>query len=103
MPISRTVTYTRPSTSVSFYPPIRNSVIWNYITETYIDTGKIISNSDSFSPDGLTRTSVTIFDSEQSRDQYVNDTTVQSSKFVTNRRIYHDKTDILVNIVDQST
>jgi len=103
MPITTTVTYTRPSTSVSFYPSIRNSAVWNYITETYIDTGKIISTSATVSDDGLTKTLVTIFDSEQSRNQLVNDTIIQSSQFIIGRDRYHTAADILVNITYQST
>ena len=89
MPITRTVTTTRPNTSVNFWPATRHSPIWKYITETYIDTGKVIWNTTSLSDDGLTKTSVKVFDTEQSRDHYDSDDTMRLNGFFTNRSQYN--------------
>lgn len=103
MPITRTVTATRPNTSVNFWPEVQHSSIWKYITETYIDTGKVIWNTTSLSDDGLTRTSVKVFDTEQSLDQYISDDTIHSSRFVQGRELYNSDQGIVIDVVDQST
>lgn len=72
--IQYTRSYTRPSTSVSWWYEVTlavpKSTFHNRMATEYYATGKVISENSSLSPDGLTHTWTGVFDNETSFNEY---------------------------------
>ncbi len=95
MTIKNIFSLTRPSTSVDF-PEISAKFIGTAID--YDQAGKRKVESKSISADGLKQTIVTIFDSESSRFDWVENSTIQTE--LNTRDIYCIENDI---VISQST
>jgi hypothetical protein len=95
MAIKNIFSLTRPSTSVDF-PKI--SDVFVGIAIDYDLAGKRKVKSKSISADGLKQTIVTIFDSESSRFDWVENSTIQTE--LNARDIYCIENDI---VISQST
>ena len=75
MSIKNTIVFTRPSTSVDF-PELTAEFIG--VATEYDLAGKRDLKSKTISADGLKQTVVTIFDSEASRFDWVENSTIQA-------------------------
>ena len=95
MAIKNIFSLTRPSTSVDF-PEISATFIG--LAMDYDEAGKRFVKSKTISADGLKQTIVTIFDSESSRFDWVENSTIQ--KELNARDIYCIENDI---VISQST
>ena len=92
MSIKNTIVFTRPSTSVDF-PELTAEFIG--VATEYDLAGKRDLKSNIISADGLTQTVVTIFDSEESRFDWVENSTIQSALNV--RDMYCIENDIVIS------
>jgi len=89
---------TRPNTGVSFWTkenPALTAEYLEYYKNTHITTGKHIDFSSSVSDNGLSLTTVIIWDSEASADQWRNDPVVIDG-FINLMRSYLDANGITV-------
>jgi hypothetical protein len=71
---------TRPSLSADFrsdFPDMPNGQYRRYVKETYQDTGKMLSTSESLTEDLLTLTFNTIWKNDAERVAYINDPIVK--------------------------
>jgi|688.fasta_scaffold10038_4 hypothetical protein len=68
-----------------------------YVNETYHQTGKIISSDSELDEDQLILTKVVVWDSEESRNEFVNDPNIKS-EFIP-RKEYHDMHGIVFRMV----
>ena len=91
MSIKNTIVFTRPSTSVDF-PELTAEFIG--VATEYDLAGKRDLKSKTISADGLKQTVVTIFDSEASRFDWVENSTIQSALNV--RDMYCIENDIVI-------
>lgn len=67
---------TRKSKDDSFLPDYTPEELKSYTiytTKTYINSGKILERTQSMSMDGLTRTVITVWVDDESRQQYLSD------------------------------
>jgi len=92
MSIKNTIVFTRRSTSVDF-PELTAEFIG--VAVEYDLAGKRILTSNIISADGLTQTIVTIFDSEASRFDFIENSTIQSALNV--RDMYCIENDISIS------
>ena len=92
MSIKNTIVFTRPSTSVDF-PELTAEFI--DVAVEYVLAGKRDFKSNIISADGLTQTIVTIFDSEASRFDFIENSTIQSALNV--RDMYCIENDITIS------
>jgi hypothetical protein len=98
-----TVSYTRPNTTVDWGPNIKTPELQNYYQSTYIDTGMLVSETVTFSEDGLTLTRVNIWNDStpdtpglEIMIQYKTDATVQA--WITERNAYNVANGIMPSI-----
>jgi hypothetical protein len=81
---------TRPGIQYPFkadWPEMPEGGYKQYIKQTYVDTGKILSTSDSISEDSLTLTSTNVWVNEAERTAFMNDPVVKRHfEFLTNYR-----------------
>jgi len=79
--IKLTKTYVRPNTQVEFFNPKDKMDLPSkrHMKVTYIDSGMIVSNETTLSADGLTQTTVIVFNTEESWYQFRDDTIIQNS------------------------
>lgn len=78
--ITSKLVVTRPSISIAFraeFPDMPGKSYAQYVTETYVHTGKMLSSSESFSEDLLTLTVNTVWKNEEERQAYKNDPVVK--------------------------
>ena len=92
MSIKNTIVFTRPSTSVDF--PVITDAFRVVAVELDL-AGKRVLKSNIISEDGLSQTVVTIFDSEASRFDFVENSTIQSALNV--RDMYCIENDISIS------
>jgi hypothetical protein len=73
--LKSTKIFTRPDTNVSFFN--HQTAITQetrlHISETYMQTGKLISTETTDSPDQLSKNAVSIWNSQADLDQFTND------------------------------
>lgn len=69
----------------------------DYVNDTYHNTGKIISSTAELDEDQLILTKVVVWDSEESRNEYINDPVVQAE--YAPRKVYHDAHGIVFRMV----
>lgn len=97
------IIYTRPNTDVAWYVPTEEAI--SYRRETYVDTGKIVSEASTDgiawpaqrtewgvaveSADGLTRTVTLTWDSEASFNEFMADSTY-NIQLRNPRNLYND-------------
>jgi hypothetical protein len=83
--------FRRPSTDVEFFPI--NESIGFYVEQNYGDTGKLLTRSTYLSDDMLTLTNETVFDSEESYNEWRTDATMTA--FWEKRKEWNDSNGIL--------
>jgi len=77
------IKHTRPNAGVPFYRDTSGGGKYlsdsdrAYIKSTYVDTGKRLSFSASFSEDQLEVTRTFVFSNEAAKNEYANDTVIQ--------------------------
>lgn len=79
--IVSTVTVTRPNTSVDFktiYPAMPNGQFSDYLKANYLDTGKILSRTESVSDDNLKLIITTVWKDDAARSEHQNDSVVKA-------------------------
>lgn len=98
-----TLSYTRPNTTVDWGPNIKSSELNEYYQTRYIDTGMMVSESVTFSEDGLTLTRVNIWNDETPEVpgldimiQYKTDTIIQA--WIAERNAYNEVNGIVPSI-----
>ena len=92
MAIKNTIVFTRPSTSVEF-PELTAEFV--AVCADYHGEGKRVLDSKTISVDGLSQTVITIFDSENSRFDFIENATVQSA--LNTRDMYCIENDITIS------
>ena len=92
MSVKNTITFTRPSTSVEF-PELTAEFV--AVAVDYDQQGKRVLESKTVSADGLKQSVVTIFDSENSRFDFIENATIQSA--LNTRDMYCIENDITIS------
>ncbi len=92
MSIKNTIIFTRPSASVDF-PETTDA--FKAVCADYYGEGKRVLESNTISTDGLSQTVITIFDSENSRFDFIENATIQSA--LNTRDMYCIENDITIS------
>ena len=71
------IKHTRPNTDVEFYKATENSYLSD-VKSTYRDAEKLVSTSDSLSDNQLELTKTLVFDNEDSKDAFNDDSRIQA-------------------------
>ena len=94
MPIRQTIKITRPSTSVNFFPMSETEI--DYVSKTYVITGKRTSIGVDISSNKLVKTLVYEFDSTNSQREFLNDSSLES--YFTQRDLYFLNNNITMSV-----
>ena len=95
------IKHTRPNTGVDWYRVESDSYLSysdiSHVESTYRDTNKLVSTSQSLSENGLELTKTFVFDNEDSRNAFLNDSRIQA--WISARNTYHTSNSITIEIL----
>ena len=95
------IKHTRPITGVDWYRVESDSYMSysdsSHVESTYRDTEKLVSSSTSLSDNQLELTKTFVFDDEDSKDAFWNDSRIQA--WISARNTYHTSNSITIEIL----